>query len=196
MTGIYQSTAPTWLPITLEEAKLYLKLDDIDTDDDLVTTLIGAATNQAQNYTGRPIMQQGWTQTYEVFPSNAWLRMLPIKASTVEVKYFDTANDEQTLNDLLYRVYNLGTVTKIEFGSGLPQVYDRPDAVRVIYTAGYGSAATEVAAQALVPYDIKVAIKLYLGALYENREEKTLMKEGLQLTTAERILFPYRNNLV
>jgi hypothetical protein len=73
-------------------------------------------------------------------------------------------------------------------------VYDRDDAIRIIYKAGFSDSATEETAQQAVPKSIAQGVLILIGAMYENREEKTLMKDLMQLTTAERLWFPYRRN--
>jgi hypothetical protein len=50
------------------------------------------------------------------------------------------------------------------YGGSWPQTQDVINAFTVRFTAGYGTTA------ASVPYDVKAAIKLLIGHLYENRE--------------------------
>jgi hypothetical protein len=76
-------------------------------------------------------------------------------------------------------------------------------AVSVTYRAGYPTVPAEagppeVPARSTVPEDIKAAIKLFVGAWYENREESIIGTIGAQLpetVATSAILAKYRRIL-
>lgn len=55
-------------PVSLAEAKNFLRVDDIDDDDDLITGLISAATEACENYTRRSFISKGFLMTLDSFP--------------------------------------------------------------------------------------------------------------------------------
>ncbi|MDA8095582.1 MAG: head-tail connector protein [Betaproteobacteria bacterium] len=59
--------APAVEPLSLADAKLHLRVDITD-DDELITALISAARQYAENYTRRAIIQQKWKLVIDSFP--------------------------------------------------------------------------------------------------------------------------------
>lgn len=156
-------TAPTSEPISLAEAKLYLKVDVID-DDSLITSLITACRQQCEQIMGRSIMPQTWEKVLDDFPEAIEL-LYPRIISVTSVKYIDpTTGNELVLSPTLW------TLDKdSEPGWVLPAyniVWPVPlyvaNSVRVRYVAGYPDAAS-------VPENIKQWIKMAINTLYDNR---------------------------
>lgn len=83
------------------------------------------------------------------------------------VKYLDSAGVEKTLvenTDYMIDIYSEpGRITPC-YGMVWPVTYQIPNAVRIVYKAGYGDTA------ASVPESIRSWIKAVVGTLYENRE--------------------------
>lgn len=180
-------TAPSTLPVSLAEAKLHLRIDAAD-EDALVTALISAATQGAEQETGRAIMPQTWAVTLDAFPEAIELMRTPVQSVT-SVKYFDEAGVQQTLPGSLYSLDNsedAGFAYVVPaYDTDWPDTRDQVNAVEVIYTAGYADAAA-------VPEIIKAWIKLRVGALFENREAWTLGKSIEPNPFVDRLLDPYR----
>jgi hypothetical protein len=65
--GLVQTAAPASEPVTLAEAKLWARIDST-VDDALVTSLIAAARQYAEDYTSRAIITQSWRMTLDRFP--------------------------------------------------------------------------------------------------------------------------------
>jgi hypothetical protein len=68
MAGLFIEFPTTNLPVTLAEAKLFLRVDNITDDDLLITTLISAATGACETFLRRSIMKKGYLQTLDSFP--------------------------------------------------------------------------------------------------------------------------------
>lgn len=68
MAGLKLKVPALVAPISLTEAKNFLRVDDIDDDDALITSLIDAATEACENYTRRSFITKGWLQTLDSFP--------------------------------------------------------------------------------------------------------------------------------
>jgi hypothetical protein len=186
--GLKQTAAPASEPVTRAEAKLWTRLSITD-DDAIIDSLITAARQWCEDYTGRAFVTQSWRLTLDQFPgvglvarpmatAAVWpgwwdwpafwdLVRLP-KAPLVSidsVQYVDSLGATQTIDPSLYQAD-----TESEPGRLRPsysQTWPAPRlqlaSVRVTYTCGYGAAAA-------VPEGVKTAIKMLLGAWYENRE--------------------------
>jgi len=106
------------------------------------------------------------------------------------IKYIDTAGVQQTLSPALYLVDSHSEPPRIlpAYGTQWPSTRQQPNAVEVLFTAGYGTTA------ASVPDGIKAWMKLRIGALYEHREEALLVERGqlVDLPFVGSLLTPYR----
>lgn len=157
-------TAPTTEPVSLSEMKLHLKMDDISSDDTLISSLIAAARSACESYTNMGFISQEWTYALDRFPSTIFLNKYPLD-SVDSVQYYDSANTLQTLDSSYYDVdlQNSPGRISLAWNYTYPEIYNRINAVIVTVTIGYANAAA-------VPEDLKAAIKLLVAHLYENRE--------------------------
>jgi uncharacterized phiE125 gp8 family phage protein len=173
-------------PVTLSEAKLHLKMDDISADDDLINALIASATEHAQNYTNRVFINTEIVQVYDAFPTSGEVLRLAVSplVSVGSVVYLDANGDSQTWDDANYVVdiYTEPSLIVEKNGSTYPDTIDQRNAVTVTYTSGFGTTAADV------PQPIKQAILLLIGHFYNHREDTVSEKR----TAAERLLNFYR----
>ena len=158
-------TAATGLAVTLAEAKAHLKVEVSD-DDTLITAMIGAATDAAEQMTGRAVMLQTWRLTLDAFPCALALTRIPV-ASVTSLIYSDSAGASQLLAPGLYALDSaddFGPAYLVPaYGLAWPVARAEVNAVALTYVAGYANAAA-------VPEAIKSWIKLQVGAMYEHRE--------------------------
>jgi uncharacterized phiE125 gp8 family phage protein len=156
-------TGPSSEPITLAEAKLYLRVDD-STEDALITSIITAARRKFENDTYHYLLPQTW----ELYLNQNEINAEPISLNKSDitaisnVKYYDQSNTQQTLSTNDYQTAIQGRPYSIQLTT-VPQVYNRLEAMVIRFTLGYTNAAA-------VPEDIKIAIKTLIGTLYENRQ--------------------------
>jgi len=150
-------------PLTTAEAKTHLRVTAA-TDDTYIDTLVKAARYIAENELRRSLITQTWVRTLDEFPDAIELHYPPI-VSVTSVKYYDTAGAQQTLAASQYSLDYQSEPGWIVPAHDVvwPDTLDAINAVEVIYTAGYGTAAD-------VPQTIKAWILLQVGHLYENRE--------------------------
>jgi hypothetical protein len=119
-----------------------------------------SVTKAAEDYTRRVISVATWKTSLDSF-YDFTLDVAPIDIDSVVVKYYDEANAEQDLSTSLFAVINRGTdqFARIEFESGLPQVYNRTEPVWLEFEAGY----------ATYPSDLKAIIMQEAATRFENR---------------------------
>lgn len=179
-------TAATELAVSLADAKLHLRVDTTD-EDTLITAYITAATEMAEQATGRALMPQTWELTLDAFPSAFELTRVPA-ASITSLKYWDTAGVQQTLGTGLYTLDNADDYANAYvvpvYGGAWPDTRDQINAVALRYVAGYAAAAN-------VPDSIKAWIKLQVGAMYENRQAEGAV-QTYALGFADRLLDRYK----
>lgn len=168
-------TAASTTPVSLDEARVHLRRDDFD-DDEAIKAYLAAATAQAQNHVQRRFV----TQVLE-YVLTSWCRCIelpvaPVKVDgVVSIKYVDTAGALQTLDPALYVVRGSGPSVSIttKFGSAWPFVdRDASEPIVIRFTAGDAPENVEP--------NVKSAIKLILGHLYENRANVMVAAQGLQ----------------
>lgn len=204
--GYQLITPPATEPISLTDAKLHLKVDVAD-DDALITALIVAVRQYAEQETRRSLITQVWKYTFDSFPgaqggaagvpwgvehshpSNALVLEKTPVVSVDTVSYLDMASSAQTLPSTDYVVDVTSPVARITpvFGKVWPIALPQIAACSVQFTAGYGAAGA-------VPQGLKQWMLLRLGALYENREA-VVVGRGVQvspLTFVDSLLDPYR----
>jgi uncharacterized phiE125 gp8 family phage protein len=163
----YQITVePTTEPITLQEAKDHLRVDFSD-DDTLITSLITSARKYCEYHTNRVFITQTWRQNCDFFTNPIQLSVNPV-ISVTSLKYFDSANTQQTITDNVDNYQNDLNSDVAAIYEGLVNAFpsvssNKINPIEIITVCGYGDADD-------VPEDIKSAIKLMIGWLYENRE--------------------------
>lgn len=187
------ATAPATEPLTATEAKLHLRVDHT-TDDDLITSLIVAARQHCENFTGRALITQTWDLKLDAFPSlGEPIRLVkPPVSSVTSVTYVDADGATQTWTSSLYRTdLPAGTwaqAGRIEpaHGESYPEIRQVSNAVTVRCVHGYGAAAT-------VPDAIKAAMKLLIGHWYENRESVIVGATAMPVPMAvDALLVPFK----
>lgn len=166
MDDFYQVKAPPAdLPIDLEEAKLFCRIDGSD-DDSLIKALLSAVTEQGEKFTNRCFVTRTITGFFsdaqvtrcERFPFIA-LRRAPLDSIiSFKITVDDALVDVDSDN---YQEKNTSSFARILIIGSLA-FDDVPYPLQVEFTAGYGGAKD-------VPEDIKNALKMHLLFLYENR---------------------------
>lgn len=157
---------PSVLPLSVDELKGQTRVDWAD-DDALIERLISAAVSHLDGYSGilgRAIINQTWKIEADDFCETM---RLPVgdASSVTSIKYYDTDNAQQTASNSLYGLFtdSLGPFIELKTGQSWPSVYDRRDAVEIIWVSGYGAASTAV------PEAIRHGIALLASHWYENR---------------------------
>jgi uncharacterized phiE125 gp8 family phage protein len=190
-------TGPSVEPVTRDEVKTRFDID-YDDHDDFLDSAIAAARRWIENRTGRVLIEQTWEYRLEDFEAELAIPMLPIMSIT-SVKYIDEDGDEQTVDGADYFFVDGGTSTQsilMPVDDWPTDVYERPDAVRVRFVAGYEPVdESPVDPASNVPEDLKAAIFMYVGHLYENREAVLLspVRQELQVLPLglEELIAPY-----
>lgn len=216
-------TQPTVEPITLAEAKSHLRVDsDFTADDSLISGLIVAARQEAEQICRRALIKQTWKLAIDQFPApnmnissaNWYGPQWGIAPGPLSVVRPDGATG--------YEIYlpnsPLIDIVSVEYidQAGVQQTLD-PSAYKVdnisqparlvpAYGTTWPGTRNEINAvivtyrcgygetAAAVPQPIKQWMMLRIGALYENRESDVIVQRGAleSLPFVDGLLTPYR----
>jgi len=185
MHKLEQTVAPATTPISTSEARTHLKIEDTayDGEDTYVTALIEAAVDIAQERTWRQFITATYVYYLDAFPSA--IIELPISplGAVSSITYVDTDGTTQTWAASKYDVDDKAEPGRIRPTDGevYPQTKDTPNAVAITFTAGYGSAGSDV------PDSIIHALKLMVDHLYELRHPVNV---SLTSGSVQQIPFP------
>lgn len=157
-----RTTAPSATPISVDEAKAHSIIEHA-ADDAIVGNCIAGAVDFAENYTGRQLMPQVWTQYHDCWPTCFELPFRPLQS--VVITYDDENGDAQALADDQYQVDSQAYPAMIRPapGASWPALDNNYNVVRVAVSCGYTDADS-------VPAGIKSALYMLTAHLYENRE--------------------------
>lgn len=168
-----QITAPSVEPITLADAKLFMRVDDTY-QDDVITLLIVAAREYAERYTGRAFVTQTRELTLPCFKPVISIPNPPLQ-SIESVKYIDTAGVLQTVSASEYQVDAYDEPGRVASAYGYYWPATRLgdfNAVRIRYVCGYaeiGSPTGDDPADG-VPELVKQWLRVRVAQHYEHRE--------------------------
>jgi len=154
------SVAPGSEPITLSEAKAFLKVDGTD-EDALIGSLISVARQVCETYAGLSFAAQTRVVKLDRFPCrDVILPYGPVNTIT-SIAYVDEDEAPQTITSG-YTLDTQSGLSKIRITERWPSTNRVMNNVVITYTTGYAS----------VPEVVKHAIKMTLGTLYENRQDE------------------------
>ena len=152
-------TPPTEEPITLTEAKAFLRVDGTS-DDALITSLIVAARERGEEIARKAYVTQTLEQTVDVWSLVMRVARPPLQSVT-SVKYTDYYGTEATWTD--YRVDAKSDPGAILYTTLPGTSLQQTGAITIRFVAGYGAAAA-------VPQRVKNAILALVMYWYESRE--------------------------
>lgn len=173
-------------PITLTEAKNFLRVDHSD-DDTLISALITASRQLCEEYTRRILVTTTIDEYFDQFPRNSWnghsnilyLSRGPV-TSVTSVKYVDEIGSEQTIASSLYVVDSISEPARIQSTDGWTTGAGVVNQLIVRYVVG-----TDVTA---IPKPLIQGMMLVISDLYDQRADRVK-----QLPTASEYLWnPYR----
>ena len=174
-------TQPAYEPVSLAQAREWLRLESDDTANTAVLQLlIRAMREDAENLTHRAFVSRQLRLNLETWPtchtygSRIELPFPPL-ITVDSFKYVDTDGTLQTLAASQYSVHDEAEPAFIipAYQVTWPTIRQVPDAIQITFTAGYavGSPPDEAAAQENVPKILKLWMQTKLATLFENREQ-------------------------
>ena len=150
-------------PVTLDEAKLFLRIDTLD-DDALLANLIMASRRVIELTTRTCLLQQTWRFGVDRWPSNTLLRLPLAPLQSVSSVTVMDARGNRLAQNVLDFLANPTSVPPTVMAKTVPPVSAaREGGIQVDAVRGYGSTA------ALVPQPLRMAVLMVLAQYYETR---------------------------
>lgn len=160
-----RTAEPAVEPITLAAALFHLKEEgDGGEGDAYITDLIKTARRACEERTERTLISTSWRLTLDAFPSAIVLRQPPIIA-VQSIEFIDADGVLQTLDPADYLVDNVSEPGYVvpAFEKAWPTTRSVINAVRVNYTAGYGTEPANV------PMPLRQWMLLAIGDMFDHR---------------------------
>ena len=206
MAGIKVTTEPTAEPLSLQEVKEYLRLEDAS-DERVVQPMITAVRQFAEEHLGRALMQQTFTLFIDTAldtenPLWEGMRTAPDinyyknyvvlpKSPVISVTSVKTYNDSDVATTMAaskYYVDNAREPARIVLRTGetFPTALRVANAIEVIYVAGYATAYA-------IPEPIRLGLFQHIAHLYEHRGDMGEYLQAREIPAMIKMLYaPYR----
>jgi len=187
-TGII--TAPVIEPVTLEEVKDHLLIDETTAAaDNQLMRMIKAARQQIEDWTRRAILTQTWDYCLQAWPGGKFIAIPHGNLQSVSsVKWKDEDATETTLTETTdYLVEQNGTMCGrivLPYATGWPSGVLYPsNPITIRYVCGWTTPE-------LVPSTIKAAILMTVADMYENRsvQEFNTINQGFSVNKSVEML--------
>jgi hypothetical protein len=182
MSGLVITTEPTQEPLTLQEVKEYLRVED-NTDERNLRPLIETARRYCEEHTGRTLISTTYTQfldTPDELEDPLWegirtgpylnfyknyfqLAKAPV-ISVAHIKTYDDSDNATTYDSSKYYVDNAGEPARVVLRKGetWPTDLRVANAIEIQFTAGYSSPFS-------IPEPIRMGMLQHIAFLYEQR---------------------------
>ncbi len=159
-------TPPAVEPLTLAEAKSWLRLETTD-EDATVAALIPAARQAVEAASGRRLISQGWRITLDAWPETTVVRLplAPLAAVTV-VRVLAADGTATVLATSAYGADLAGSPPRLLLLAPPPPPGRIAAGIEIDVTAGYGPLATDV------PAPLRQAVRLLIGHWFEARGDR------------------------
>jgi len=195
---LIQLNPPTSPVLSLDEAKVWLRVDT-DDDDDMLAAMIAAATARfdgRDGVLGRALAPQTWQLRMLRFPPIITLP-LPPTIAVEAIEYIDTNNVAQTLAPSAYEASVGGwRAARVVPATGTTWPATKSshlDTVRITFRAGYESAGSPPLV--CVPEPIRHAMLMLLADWYDQRGNVVVGGGGAVAPmpfATEALIAPYR----
>ena len=183
-------TAPALEPLSLAEAKAFLRVETSD-DDDVISALISGSRIHIEAQTRRALITQSWRIAIDAWPDDGRLIVVPAPLQALgAVRVYDFDNNAQALDTAAFALDK--GASELIFAPGLaapplPAPGRAAAGIELDVTVGYGDAAVDV------PEPLRQAIRLLAAHWYENRGLVTTGANYSVLpATVAALIAPYR----
>jgi uncharacterized phiE125 gp8 family phage protein len=175
-------TPPASEPVSLAEAKRFLRVDHTH-EDDLITTLIGAAREAVEAGIGRALITRRVRESLDIWvreaAQGAVLGLGPV-TDVVAVRLLADNGSQSVLEPERYRLEGNRDRPRLVFASGVPATLRAIGGIEIEYDCGYADEADAL------PVALRLATLQIVASLYELRQGDGAIPE-----TARALMRPY-----
>lgn len=185
----YQVTsAPAAEPLTASDIREdYLHIDT-SAEDNYINALIKTVTDYYERQFDKAIVSQEITETFDHFNCGKLELTVSPVISVDSLTYIASDGSSTPLTEgthFYVTKSNIGCRITLD-GSTSVSLKDRPDAITVVYTAGYST----------IPENIKHSISEKVARMYYMREENMEMALGIVFSSSYQLINPERKMVV
>jgi uncharacterized phiE125 gp8 family phage protein len=157
-------SGPAVEPVTLDEAKAYLRVEH-DDDDDVIAALIAGARVHVEAQTRRALITQSWRLIRDSWPGDGRILVLPAPLQALAAaRVYRLDGSTQALDTEAFAVDAAAAPAVLAFAAGaLPAPGRIVAGIELDVEVGYGDAPADV------PEDLRQAIRALVAHWYENR---------------------------
>jgi uncharacterized phiE125 gp8 family phage protein len=153
-------------PITIDDARLHMRVDTHDEDEN-IGRLIKVAARQIETVYGLVSVQREARFSFDCFAREMRIPLIPVKADSIVLHYLDSAGVEQTFVDFRSFVRYDWTWLTPAVGSRWPTAAAVPGAITVTATVGFiDQDQTPTEQMSSVPVDLQQAARLLVEHLF------------------------------
>lgn len=171
---------PASEPVSLAEAKLFLRVDH-DAEDELIATLIVAAREAVEASTGRALIKRRVRESLDIWRRDAvdgaMLGLGPVSAVTA-VRLLADNGSQSIIDPERYRLEGAGDRPRLVFPPGLPATLRSAGGIEIEYECGIAEDAEGL------PAALRVATMQIVASLYEVRTGDGALPEGARAIIA------------
>lgn len=174
-------SAPAIEPVSLAEAKSWLR-EDANDEDELIQALIVSARMTLEAYTRRFFVTQSWRISMDAWPMRDSEMLIPLSPfqSVSAIRVFDAADNPQTIAAATYRAPAASQGGRLVFSTAPPAPGRPRDGIEIDLVLGFGNLATHT------PEPLRRAITMLVAHWRERRGddvEDALPRAIAQLAT-------------
>jgi uncharacterized phiE125 gp8 family phage protein len=157
-------TAPAVEPLSLDDAKAYLRVATSD-DDDVIAALIASARQQVEAQTRRALITQTWRVVRDAWPADGIVRVLPAPLQAIAAgRVYDEDGSTHAIDVQAFVPEVAAAPAVIAFAPwSLPLPGRARGGIELDIRVGYGDAAADV------PAPLTLAIRTLVAHGYEHR---------------------------
>lgn len=180
----YLLAGPALEPVTLAEAKAFLRVDDT-AEDGMLATLITAARLHVEGTTARALIAQSWRAVLDCWPADRVVKLpvAPLIGLTAVTAY-DIGGNAHPIGLSQFQIEAAPARLLLpQDVAGMPVARER-QGIEIDYAAGFGSAA------AAVPADLRQALLTLVAHWHEHRDSAS---EAATPSGFDRLVAAYRS---
>ena len=179
-------TVPAVEPLSLDQAKAFLRVEHGD-DDDVIAALIAGSRIHVESQTRRALITQSWRISADCWPQDGRLQILPAPLQALSAaRVFDFEGMAHDV-DIQAFVLDKGASLLAFAPWALPAPGRVAAGIALDVTVGYGDAASAV------PEALRQAIRLLVAHWYDNRGLIAVGQQVAELpATVSSLIAPYR----
>jgi uncharacterized phiE125 gp8 family phage protein len=180
------TTPPALEPVTLDEARQFLKIDGT-AEDDLVSALVVAARLIVEAQSGRMLIQQRWRLVLDAWPASGVLRLpLAPLIAVASARVFNAAGVPSVLAAGLVAPDPGHDPPQLTIAPQVPQPGRIAAGIEIEIDVGFG------AARADVPAPLRQAVLHLAARWHENRSDLAMGPQPELPAAVMALIRPYR----